>query len=262
MAGGWLTLLFLATLFADLLPLAESHDPGVTILDPSLTPPNLLSANPLGTDTAALDVLGQIIYGSRVSLLIALCGAGIGCLTGGTLGILAGYFRGRVEAVTTFAAEVLLSFPPLILLMAMVTIFRPSIVNLTLVLGVLVTPAFLRLARAQTIKIASRDFVVAAHTLGAKVPRILLGEILPNVLPALIAYGFIVVGLLIVAEASLSYLGIGIPRPAPTWGNLISQGEPFLQDSPHLVLAPTLFLFLTVISANYLGQYLQKRCEL
>lgn len=261
-ASGWLLLLLLATLTADLLPLAESHDPAETILEPSLTPPDLLSSHPLGTDTAALDVLGQIIYGARVSILIALCGAGIGCLLGGTLGILAGYFRGKTEGVTTFAAEVLLSFPPLILLMAMVTIFEPSVLNLTLVLGVLVTPAFLRLARAQTIKIANRDYVIAAHTLGAKVPRILVGEILPNVLPSLLAYGFIVIGLLIVAEASLSYLGIGIPRPAPTWGNLISQGEPFIQTAPHLVLAPTVFLFLTVISANYLGQYLQKRCDL
>jgi peptide/nickel transport system permease protein len=259
LSTAWLAILTTAAIFADYLPLAESRDPAAVLLEPSLMSPNLLSAHPLGTDTAALDVLGQVIYGARISIVIAVGGSLIGGLIGGALGLIAGYLRGYVDATISFFADVMLSFPPLILIMAMVTILRPSVTTLTIALGILVIPNFCRLSRASTMKIASREYVLAAQTLGARTFWIIVGEILPNVLPTLIAYGFIVMGILTVAEASLSFLGLGIQRPQPTWGNLISQGEQFLQTSPHLVIGPTICLFLTVLSANYIGQHLQKR---
>ena len=259
LAAGWLVLFGFAAVFAGLLPLSESHNPAAMLLEPSMLGPDLLSRHPLGTDTAALDVLGQIIYGARVSIVVALGGALIGGTIGGGLGLLSGYLGGYVEAVIVFVMEVLLSFPPLFLLMAMVTVLVPTVANLTVALGILVVPAFTRLARANTLKVASREYVLAARTLGTATPRILLSEILPNIVPALVAYGFIIFGLLIVAEASLSFLGLGIQRPQPSWGNLISQGEQYLQTSPHLVVGPTLFLFLTVLSANYVGQFLQRQ---
>ena len=143
----------------------------------------------------------------------------------------------------------------LILLLAMVTFLSPTLLNITIALGVLAVPGYVRLARANTLTVASREFVIASQTLGASTGRILFRNLLPNVVPPLIAYSFIVMSFLIVAEASLSYLGLGIQRPNPTWGNLIAQGQTFLETNPSLVLIPSLALFLTVMSANF------SRCE-
>lgn len=255
----WLGLLVSAAALAAFLPLAEGRDPSQTLDVPASLPPDLFSAHPFGTDSQALDVLSQLLFGARVSLVVAVGAVCIALAVGGLFGVLAGYFRGWIEAVIGFVTDTLLAFPALILLLGLVTILKPSVLNVTIALGVLGVPGTVRLARAATLSIASRDFVTASRTLGARTPRILLGEIVPNVVPPLIAYSFVAAGYLIVAEASLSFLGLGIQRPNPTWGNLISQGQPVLQTQPWLVVLPAVFLFLTVLSANYVGQKLQQK---
>lgn len=259
LAAIWLGLLSVAAIVADFLPMSEATDPSEAMLAPSRAAPDLFSAHPLGTDTVGLDVLGQVVYGARVSIVVALGAVLIAATIGGVLGLLAGFFRGRVESVVTFVADVVLSFPPLILLLALVTILDANLLNLTVALGFIVVPSFIRLSRANTIKVASSEYVVAARVIGTRRSRVLIHEILPNVVPSLVAYSFIMMGILVVAEASLSFLGLGVQRPTPTWGNIIAQGEQYLQSSPHLVLAPAFFLFLTVLSANYIGQNLQRK---
>jgi peptide/nickel transport system permease protein len=256
---GWLTALSAAAVLADVLPLAEGRDPSRALTSPAMLPPDLFSSHPLGTDSQALDVLTQLLYGARVSLVVAGGAVVIAFLVGGALGICAGYFRGKVEATIGFVTDSLLAFPALILLLALVTVLRPSVLNVTIALGVLGTPGTVRLARASTLAVASREFVTASRTLGARTPRIILGEVVPNVVPALIAYSFVAIGFLIVAEASLSFLGLGIQRPNPTWGNLISQGQAVLNTQPWLVVLPSIFLFLTVLATNYVGQRLQQK---
>lgn len=259
LAAGWLGLMVLLAALVSLLPLSEGRDPANALEVQSLLPPHVFSAHPLGTDTQGLDVLSGLLYGARVSLTVAVGGIVIGSLIGGALGLFAGYRGRRTDAVISFVTDVVLSFPALILLLALVTVLKPNVVNVTIALGVLAVPSYIRLARANTIKVVSRDFVVAARTLGATDRRIMLREVLPNVAPSIFAYSFVVVGFLIVAEASLSFLGLGIQRPNPTWGNLIAQGEPYLDQHPSLVMAPSVLLFLTVVSMNYVGQRLQKK---
>lgn len=250
----WMVLIGLSAIFADLLPLAEARDPSETILEPSLTRPDILSEHPLGTDRQGLDVLGGIVYGARVSLVVGFGAVTAGACVGGMLGLLGGFYRGRVEAVTTFVADSMIAFPPLILLLALVAVLDPSVTNVTAGLAILGVPIYIRLARANTLAIAKREFMVSARVLGSSDRRLLFREVLPNLLPSLLSYAFVVIAVMIAAEASLSYLGLSIQRPTPTWGNMISAGQDSFDRNPHLVFAPGAVLFLTVFSLNKIGE--------
>ncbi|MEX2626177.1 MAG: ABC transporter permease, partial [Ilumatobacteraceae bacterium] len=163
-------------------------------------------------------------------------------------------YRGWLDAVVSFFADSLLAFPPLILLLGLMAVLEPSVRNVTLGLAVLGIPIYVRLARANTMALAERDFVVAARVLGAKDRRLLLREILPNVAPMVLSYAFVVVAVMIVAEASLSYLGLSVQRPEPTWGNMISAGQDSFDRHPHLVFVPGLVLFVSVLALNHVGE--------
>ncbi len=259
---GWLLLLTAAAVLADLLPLSEGRDPSLVFAVPANLPPQGWGPHPLGTDTSGLDVLAQVIYGARISLTIGVGGTLLAMLIGGTLGIVAGFLRGKVESVIGFVSDVMLSMPPLIVVLAAAALLKPSVMNLTILLGVLFIPSFTRLAKASTLKVASSEYVAAARVVGSRRIRILLREITPGVVPSMLAYAFIVMGILIVLEASVSFLGLGIQRPEPTWGNLLSQGEQVLRTDPHLALVPGCVLFLTILSVNYVGQCLQRKWDL
>lgn len=250
----WMVVVVLVAALADVLPLAEARDTAKTISEPALVRPDLFSEHPLGTDRQALDILGGLAYGARVSLIVGVGATVLGLLVGGALGLVAGFLRGRFEAVTNLLTDAMIAFPPLILLLALVAVLEASVRNVTLGLAVLSIPIYIRLARANTLVHAERDFVLAARVLGAPRKRIALRELLPNVLPALASYGFVVMALLIVAEASLSYLGLSIQRPNPTWGNMIAAGQQTFERNPHLVFAPGLILFLTVFALNRIGE--------
>ena len=257
----WLALVLLSATFASVLPLAEARSPARALTEPILASPDLFSRHPLGTDRQGLDVLGGIIYGARVSLIVGFGAAVIGVAAGGTLGVVAGYLRGRVDYVAGLLNDALLAFPPLILLLALAAVLDPNVRNTALALGVLSVPTFFRLARANAIAFSQRDFVLASHAVGATGARTLRREIVPNVLLSVMSYAFIMVAVLIVAEASLSYLGLGIQRPQPTWGNMISAGQTDFDEHAHLVFAPGLVLFLTVLSLNRLGDHLRRRLD-
>jgi peptide/nickel transport system permease protein len=254
LAVGWLGIVVAAAILADVLPLAEAKDASVTIFDPPLARPDLLSEHPLGTDRQSLDLLGGVVHGARVSLTVGIGAVAVGLVVGGLVGMLAGYYRGRVEAVVNLLTDTLIAFPPLILLMGLVAVLDPSVRNVTIGLAVLSIPIYVRLAKANTLVFAQRDFVLMARAMGGRDRRILFREILPNVLPSLISYGFVVIAVLIVAEASLSYLGLSVQRPNPTWGNLIAAGEEDFDRHPHLVFAPGAVLFLTVFALNRVGE--------
>jgi peptide/nickel transport system permease protein len=155
----------------------------------------------------------------------------------------------------------MLAFPPLLLLLAMVAVLQPNVRNVTIGLAVLVIPTYIRLVRANTIRFAQREFVTAAKAIGASNRRIILRELLPNVLLPVLSYGFLIIAVLIVAEASLSFLGLSIQRPNPTWGNLIAAGQNDFDHNPHLVFAPGLVLFITVFALNQVGDQLRRWWE-
>jgi peptide/nickel transport system permease protein len=254
LATGWLIILTLGSVFAGLLPLAEARDPSKALKEPTLATPNIFSRHPLGTDRQGLDILGQVLYGARISLIVGFGAALIGILIGGAIGMIAGYFAGRVGAVIRFITDWMLVFPPLIFLLGLVAVLKPSTPNVVLALGILAIPTYIRLARANTLSVMRREYVLAARALGTKDSAILRREILPNVALPLVSYTFIIIPTLIVAEASLSFLGLGIKRPQPTWGNMIAAGQSIFERSPHVIYVPGLALVLTVFALNVVGE--------
>ncbi len=253
LSAGWLVLVVLLAVFADLLPLAEARDPSLTLTQPSRERPDLFSSHPLGTDSQALDILGGVIYGARVSLQVSLIAVTVGTVIGGLIGVTSGYFRGKLDGGVGILTDTLLAFPPLIFLLAVVTAFEPGVITISLALALLGIPTYTRLARANTLAFAQREFVLAARALGAKPGRIILRELVPNVVRPLLSYSFIIVAVLIVAEASLSFLGVGIQRPTPTWGNMIAAGQGQLETTPHVVFVPGAVMFITVFCLNRVG---------
>jgi peptide/nickel transport system permease protein len=249
----WLVLLVGAAVFADALPLRSSSDLIAALDEPSLARPDLFSAHPLGTDRQGLDILGGIIYGARVSLTIGVVAVAAGMFVGGAIGMLAGYFRGSLDRFVAVLTDSMLAFPPLILLLGLVAVLDPNVRNVTLALAVLGIPTYIRLARANTLVVAQREFVLAATALGARSRRIITREVLPNVALPVVSFGFLMVAVAIVAEASLSFLGLSVQRPNPTWGNMIALGQADFETSPHLVFAAGAVLFITIYSLNRVG---------
>jgi peptide/nickel transport system permease protein len=211
----------------------------------------------LGTDGLGRDELARLIYGARVSLTVGLCAPVIGITIGGALGMLAGYFRGRFESLVVGSMDVLLAFPPLVLALAVTAYLGQSLFNLTFILGVLGIPAFMRVARAATLSLARREFVIAAQALGATHARILLRELLPNVFLPLLAFFLLGVAVTIVAEGALSFLGLGVPPPVSSWGSMIGEGRESLEIAPWLAFLPAIAMFLSVLSFNLIGDTLR-----
>ncbi len=252
LAVAWMILVFAVAIFADVLPL-----PSPTDMDMLARRSHFSTAHWLGTDGLGRDELSRLIYGARISLVVGLGAPIIGLGIGGALGILAGYFRGRFESIVVGCMDVLLAFPPLVLALAVTAYLGQSIFNLTCILGVLSIPAFMRVARAATLTLARREFVIAAEALGASHARILLRELLPNVLLPSLAFFLLGVAVIIVVEGALSFLGLGVPPPTPSWGSMIGEGRESLDVAPRLAFIPAIAMFLTVLSFNLVGDTLR-----
>lgn len=215
----------------------------------------------LGTDTMGRDVTSRLIYGARVSLSVGLISPVIGFLLGGLLGCLAGYYRGRLESFIVAAMDVILAFPGIVLLLAITFYLGPSLRNLIIALGFLTIPAFSRVARAKTLTLRDLEFVQAARLTGAGDLSILVREIMPNVITPMAAYALLVVSFMIMAEGALSFLGLGVPAPTPSWGGMIAEGREVLEEAPHVSTIPAVVMFLTVMSFNLIGDNLRSLAE-
>lgn len=216
----------------------------------------------LGTDSVGRDILARLLFGARISLTIGFFSALIGMVIGGGLGMLAGYCRGRLESLIIGAMDTILAFPNLVLLLAVTYLIGASLTNLTLVLGGLTVPAFCRVARANTLKVAEREFVLAARAVGAKDRAILFYEILPNVLIPVSVYALLVMAYLIIIEGGLGFLGLSVPAPTPSWGGMIAEGYGVLKSAPHVSLIPIVTMFLTILSFNLLGDRLRSLADI
>lgn len=215
----------------------------------------------LGTDHTGRDMLSRIGHGARVSLVVGFGAPLIGLFVGTAMGLLSAFYGGYVRTVILTVMDSILAFPGLVLAMALTAVMGPSVQSVTIALGFLSIPAFARIARANALPLLQREFVLAARTAGAGDVYILVREVLPNMAMALLTYGLMIVSVMIVIEGSLSFLGVGIQPPQPTWGGMIAEGREALERSPHVTLIPAAVMFLTVLSLNLLGDSLRKKTE-
>ncbi|MGW9131918.1 ABC transporter permease [Streptomyces sp. NPDC055681] len=255
--AAWLGAVVLAAALYTLFPLSSD-----TIIAQPRTPPAFDRFELwFGTDDFGRSIMARVILGARASLLVGVVAGLGGFLIGSALGLLSGFARGWVDSVCMLLSDAVLAFPPLILLLALASVLQPSLTTLLSGLTLLTVPTFLRLVRANTLSVASHEFVLAARNMGATNSRILFREIAPSVLPRLATYLPVVIAALIVAEGSLSFLGLGIPPPAPSWGGMIASGKASMVDAPHLIYIPALIIFFTVFALNQVGDYLRDRFD-
>ena len=210
-----------------------------------------------GTDTVGNDIMSRILYGGRVSFEVAAAVQVIGLIIGGLLGLIAGYRGGKLEAVLMRVLDVFIAFPSLVLVLAIVDSLGQSELNVILALAAFSIPAFARVTRAATLRLRDQPFVVAARLSSVKTWRILFGHIVPNVMPQLLTFSLLGAGVVIILEGALDFLGYGIPDPEPSWGKMIAAGQTMLSVSPSLVIVPSIFLFVTVVCLNMLGDGLR-----
>lgn len=235
--------------------LVSPYDPLATDLDHRLHAPAL--AHPLGQDTLGRDVLARVLHGARISLAVGASAVLLSLTLGVALGASAGWAGGWLDETIARLIDVLLAFPGLLLAIALAAILGPSVVNVVLALSVLGWTGYARLARAEIASLRRREFVQAAEALGAPPRRIVLRHLLPLAAPALLVQATFGMAGAIVAEASLSFLGLGAPPPLPSWGAMIDEGRPFLLVAPHLTLFPGAALAVTVLALQLLGDGLR-----
>ncbi len=248
-------LLVLLGLGAAAAPLVAPADPYVPELAARLAPPR--AGHRLGQDSLGRDVLARVLHGARISLAVGAVTVTLALALGVTLGAAAGYRGGWVDETLARVIDVLLAFPGLLLAIALAAVLGPSLRNVVLALTLLGWTGYARLARAEVAALRRRDFVQAAEALGAGAPRIVVRHLLPLAAPALLVQATFGMAGAIVAEASLSFLGLGAPPPLPSWGAMIDEGRPFLLVAPHLTLCPGLALALTVLALQLLGDGLR-----
>jgi ABC-type dipeptide/oligopeptide/nickel transport system permease subunit len=232
-------------------PLVSPHDPLKQNLANALSRPS--RTHLLGTDNIGRDVLSRVVWGTRVSLLAGFVSVALALLTGGVIGLAAGYTAGRVDGLLMRLMDAVLSFPALVLALALGAVLGAGLTGVLIALAVVYTPTFARLMRGQVLAITAREYVDAARALGATGWRVAWHHVLPNATAPMVVQASLSVAFAILAEASLSFLGLGVQPPAASWGSMINAGRGYLQQAPWIVFGPGAALFVTVVGLNFVG---------
>jgi len=245
-----------------LMGLAALMAPWIAPFDPLATSFAMVrkapdGANWFGTDEVGRDLLSRVIWGGRASLAAGVISVTIAVGVGVPLGMLAGYVGGAVDAVASRITDAMLAIPFLILAIALAAFLGPSLGNAMIAIGITATPIFVRLSRGQVLAVRAEDYVEAARAVGNPPARILLRHILPNILPPVIVQATLAIAAAIIAEASLSFLGLGQQPPAPSWGSMLNTAQRFLTQAPWMAIFPGLAIFVTVLAFNLLGDGLR-----
>lgn len=254
-------LLILVISMALLAPLIAPHDPGEQNLAARLQPPAWLAGgslqHPLGTDHLGRDILSRLIYGSRISLLVALIAVAVSGTIGTLLGVAAGYWQGRIDSFIMLLADVQLAFPFILFALAVMAVLGPGLRNVIVVLGITGWVAYGRLLRAEVMSLRAREYVEAVRALGQTDAKIILRHILPNVMPSLIVMASLRVANMIIAESSLTFMGLGVEPHIPTWGSMLADGRAYITSAWWLATFPGLAIMLTVLGVNLVGDWLR-----
>jgi peptide/nickel transport system permease protein len=263
----WLAIIVLAAVLAPILPIADPNDPNGDIVRQGP-----FEGSFLGGDGNGRDVFARCIWGARTSLIVGVGAILFALIVGGALGLIAGYYRGRTDSFLTGAFDILLALPALVLALTLIAVLAPNDLEspptdferlrvLVFTLGLVSIPVLARITRANTLAWAQREFVMAARAMGAKNRRIIIREVLPNVLPAMFSIALLGIAVVIVTEGGLALLGLSVPAPAVSWGMIIAEAQGNLQQTPWAVFAPSVFIFFTVLSLNYLGDVIRARFD-
>lgn len=244
--------LILLAIFA---PLIAPYDPAQQSWTAVRKPPSW--GHWFGTDESGRDLLARVIYGARASLLAGVVSVSIALTAGVPIGLLAGYRGGWIDALISRITDAMLACPNLILAIALAAFLGPSLTNAMIAIGITATPVFVRLTRGQVLSVKVEDYVEAARAVGNPAWRIAIRHILPNILPALLVQATLAIAAAIIAEASLSFLGLGQQPPAPSWGSMLNTAQRFLTNAPWMAVWPGLAIFLSVLSFNLLGDGLR-----
>jgi peptide/nickel transport system permease protein len=245
----------MVSLAALLAPWIAPYDPVKLDVAAMLQPPGL--HHPLGTDALGRDVLSRMLYGGRVSLWVGFVAVGLSVSIGLVLGLVSGYFGGLIDEIVMRGVDIMLCFPSFFLILAVIAFLEPSLVNIMAVIGLTSWMGVARLVRAETLSLKTRDFVAAARVAGAGPARILWDHILPNAAaPVLVSATLGVAGAILI-ESSLSFLGLGVQPPTPSWGNMLMEGKEVMEIAPWLSVFPGLAILLTVLGYNLLGEGLR-----
>jgi len=256
LAATGVVLVLLFVIFAVFAPWIAPQDPAAINLPARLDPPSHLHL--FGTDELGRDILSRVIYGARISMLVGSCVVATSLALGIVIGSIAGYYGGRIDRfVNVVLMNAFLSFPGILLAIAFVAFRGPGIFNLVLALSLGGWVGYARLVRGQVLATREREFVEAARALGASDLRIIVRHILPNIIQPVIVQAAIGMAGAILAEATMSFLGLGVPPPTASWGNMLNDGRAHLFDAPHLVLFPALAVMLAVLSFNFIGDALR-----
>jgi len=255
LAVGGMTIIVITFLIASSASLIAPYDPGKTDVSLKLNPPS--TQNFLGTDQLGRDVFSRMLHGSKVSLSVGFVAVAISILIGILVGALAGYYSGWVDSVMMRFVDIMLCFPSFFLILTVVALLGPSLFKVMVVIGITSWMGTSRFVRAEFLSLRERDFVQAAKALGVKDRRIIFRHILPNALAPVFVTATLDVATAILVEAGLSFLGFGVQPPAPSWGNILTEGRTYIFDAWWLTVFPGLAILITVLSFNLLGEGLR-----
>jgi peptide/nickel transport system permease protein len=259
MVRAGLVIVFLAVLAAAAGPMLTPYDPAAQELARRLETPSL--AHPLGLDELGRDILARLIQGARISLLVGIAVVSVSSTAGMLFGSIAGYFGGWIDDAISRVIDVLMAFPGILLAIALVAVLGPSLTHVVLALSVIGWVGYARLVRGQALRARELEFVQAARASGAGPSRIVLRHVLPTAFPAVVVQATLGMAGAIIAEAALSFLGLGVQPPTPSWGTMLDAGRSHLFDAPHLTIFPGLAIAVLVLGFNFLGDGLRDRVD-
>ncbi|WHS30585.1 ABC transporter permease [Brucella sp. NM4] len=262
LGGGFILCLILVAIFAPWLAPKDPLEQDLMLA--TLPPAGYAGTEPgywFGTDDLGRDVLSRLIHGTRVALLVAFIAAGLAALVGTALGLLAGWYRGWVDSVISRLVDIWMAFPPVLLSILLVAVFGAGVHSVIAAIVIIDWTRFCRVVRSETMAQARMDYVTAAQVLGFSRFKILIGQILPNVAPVLIALISLEMGIAVIVEAILSFVGLSVSSDTPTWGGMIAQGRQIIYQGWWVLVAPLVMLFLTVLAFNQLGDGLRRALD-